>query len=278
MHSPLPSDGSEHIYEVFALRYASITRRSSENFVGGDPHDREGRLDYFVWVARSTSRTFVVDTGFSHRSAERRGRTFLCSPVQALERLGIQSPEVRDVVITHLHYDHAGGFDDFPNARFHLQDAEMSFASGRFMASEFFSKGYDVDDVTDAVRLAYGGRIVFHDGDAELAPGLSVHLIGGHTQGMQCVRVRTAVGWVVLASDASHFYENMGRQRPFPIVCDVCAMSNGWQRLRQLADHDDLVVPGHDPLVMQRYPAPNPALDGWAVRLDVWPKAFPQQP
>ena len=51
-------------YEVYAVRYATLARRASENFIGGDPHEDGSPLDYFVWLARSASRTFVVDTGF----------------------------------------------------------------------------------------------------------------------------------------------------------------------------------------------------------------------
>jgi glyoxylase-like metal-dependent hydrolase (beta-lactamase superfamily II) len=113
----------------------------------------------------------------------------------------------------------------------------------------------------------------FHDGDAELAPGISLHRIGGHTKGLQAVRVHTRAGWIVLASDASHLYANMQEERPFPAVFDVGEMIEGYRRLRELADAPDLIVPGHDPLVMKRYPAAGPGLDGIAVRLDQRPKA-----
>jgi glyoxylase-like metal-dependent hydrolase (beta-lactamase superfamily II) len=108
----------------------------------------------------------------------------------------------------------------------------------------------------------------FHDGDAEIAPGISVHLIGGHTMGMQAVRVKTRRGWLVLASDASHFYANMEEVRPFPIVWSVADMVEGYRKLRSLAESAAHIIPGHDPLVMQRHPAASKALEGIAVRLD----------
>jgi glyoxylase-like metal-dependent hydrolase (beta-lactamase superfamily II) len=125
-----------------------------------------------------------------------------------------------------------------------------------------------VDEVVAMVREVYKGRVRFHDGDAELAPGLSLHRIGGHTRGMQAVRIRTRVGWIVLASDASHLYANMNETRPFPIVYDVPRLVEGYRRLRELADAPGLVVPGHDPLVMRRYPSAGAGLEGIAVRLD----------
>ena len=264
---------NSNTYEVFAIRYASLSnRKASENFIGGDPHEAASDLDYYVWLARSPSRTFVVDTGFDAAVGARRGRKMITSPIEGLARLGVDAQGVMDVIITHLHYDHVGNFDLFPSATFHLQDDEMAFATGRHMSEKFFNQAYEVDEVVAMVREVYKGRVRFHDGDAELAPGLSLHRIGGHTKGMQAVRVHTRVGWIVLASDASHLYANMNETRPFPIVYDVPKMVAGYRRLRELADAPELIVPGHDPLVMRRYPAAGAGLEGIAVRLDHPPK------
>jgi len=118
------------------------------------------------------------------------------------------------------------------------------------------------------VRRVYAGRVRFHDGDGELAPGVTLHHVGGHTLGLQIVRVATRRGWVVLASDASHFYANMEQSRPFPIVYNVGDMVEGWRRAQALAESPAHVIPGHDPLVMERYPAPAAPLRGTVVRLD----------
>jgi glyoxylase-like metal-dependent hydrolase (beta-lactamase superfamily II) len=258
-------------YEVHAIRYATVARRSAENFIGGDPHEAGARMDYFVWLARSASRTLVIDTGFNAAAAQKRKREFLRSPAEGLRLLGVDAAAAEHVILTHLHYDHVGNFDLFPRARFHLQDSELSYATGRYMATEFFSYAYEVDEVVAMVRNVYAGRVEFHDGDAAIAPGISVHHIGGHTKGLQAVRVWTRVGWLVLASDASHYYANMGEGRPFPVVANVMEMVDGWRKLHTLVDDPRHIVPGHDPLVMQRYRAPSPSLEGIVVRLDAEP-------
>lgn len=258
-------------YEVYAIKYAHHARRASENFLGGVPHDAHDGpmpIDYFVWLIRGDGRDIVVDTGFSAATAARRQREHLRCPAEGLRLLGCDARAVKDVVITHLHYDHVGNFDLFPAASFHLQDDEMQYATGRYMAQPLFGGAFDVEDVVGMVRNAYAGRVRFHGGDAELVPGLSLHLIGGHTRGLQVVRVQTRRGAVVLASDASHLYANMEQVRPFPIVFDVGAMVDGYQRLRALADSPAHIIPGHDPLVLARYPAPSPALEGIVARLD----------
>jgi glyoxylase-like metal-dependent hydrolase (beta-lactamase superfamily II) len=167
-----------------------------------------------------------------------------------------------------MHYDHVGSLDAFPKASFHLQDREMSYATGRYMRHGRIRTPFDVENVVDMVRRVYDGRVEFHDGDAVLDSGLSLHLVGGHSHGLQFVRVYTARGWVVVASDAAHFYAHLETGNPFPLVFNVGEMLEGHRRCRALADSDDHVIPGHDPLVMARYPAPSRELEGVAVRLD----------
>ena len=259
-------------FNLFAVRYAHLAKRSAaENFIGADPHEEGSPLDYFVWVAQRSDRVFVVDTGFGDEQARLRQRTLLRQPADGVRALDIDPAKVEDVIITHLHYDHAGTLDAFPRARFHLQDKEMEFATGRCMCHPAMRHAFAVEDVTAVVRHLYAGRVAFHDGDAELCDGLSLHHIGGHTMGIQCVRVLTRRGWVVLASDTSHFYANMEEGRPFPIVYNVADMLDGHKRLQQLAASPRHIIPGHDPLVMKRYAAPARALEGVAVRLDSEP-------
>ncbi len=271
MQPDLAREAAPVPFEVYAIRYATVARRSAENFIGGDPHESGARMDYFIWLARRAAEVFVIDTGFNQAAALRRRREFLRSPAEGLRLLEVDAAMVADVIVTHLHYDHIGNFDLFPRARFHLQDRELAYATGRYMATEFFAAAYELDEVVSMVRHVYAGRVCFYDGDAQISSGLSIHLVGGHTQGLQVVRVWTRLGWLVLASDASHYAANMTEARPFPVVADVTAMVDGWRRLRELASAPRYIIPGHDPIVMQRYRPPSQALEGIAVRLDAEP-------
>ena len=258
-------------YEVYAIRYARRDGRRTAHFVGGDPHDAPMPMDYFVWLVRNADRTIVVDTGFSAATAVRRGRQFLRSAREGLALLGVRGAEVRDVVITHMHNDHAGTLPDFSGATFHIQDAEMAYVTGRHMGRALLQRPYELDDVTAMVRMVFDGRVAFHAGDDEIAPGVSLHHIGGHTPGLQSVRVFTERGWMVLASDASHYYEHFETGRVFPVTVNLADVIEGYARLHRLAESPRHIVPGHDPLVMQRYPVAAPGLEGIAVRLDVEP-------
>lgn len=259
-------------FELFALRYANHSgRKQAENYLGGDSHESGADLDYYVWVARRSDRLFVIDTGFDAQAARERRRTLLRRPDEALSLLGIDAAMVDRVILTHLHYDHAGTLGSFPRARFHVQDTEAAYATGRCMCHTPLRAPYSVDDVVGFVRCVYHGRVTFHDGTQEIEPGLTVHRTGGHTAGLQVVRVWTRRGWVVIASDATHLYGNFTTGRPFPILHDVADMMEGFRIIQELADSEDHVVPGHDPLVMRIYRPPSPELDGIAVRLDEAP-------
>jgi glyoxylase-like metal-dependent hydrolase (beta-lactamase superfamily II) len=262
---------TEPAYELFAIRYATREARRSDHFIGGDPHDGPMPMDYFMWLAKGEGRTFVIDTGFREEVAERRKRKFLRCPVEALALFDVDPNAVEDVILTHLHYDHVGNFDRFPRARFHLQERELAYATGKYMRYPRLAHSFEVEDVCGIVRLNYARRVFFYDGDAELAPGITIHAAGGHSAGLQFVRVRTARGFVVLASDVSHFYENMASQRPFTTAFHIGEMLEGFDRLLALAPDESHIVPGHDPLVMKLYPAPSPKLAGIAARLDVPP-------
>ncbi len=241
-------------WEVYALRYATLERRRSDNLIPRDPHDGPMPMDFYVWLLKSAGRALLIDTGFNAAAAKARQRNLLRCPIDALRVLGVDPDSIDDVVLTHLHYDHAGNLSKLPRARFHVQASEVEYATGRCMCHPVMRHAYSVDDVVDLVRNVYADRVVFHSGDARVAAGVELLLIGGHTRGLQSVRVHTARGWVVLASDASHYYENLERGRPFPIVYDVAAMLDGHRRLVALADSPQHLVPGHDPQVLERYP------------------------
>jgi|SRR5581483_5783415 len=254
-------------YELCAIRYATRDGMRRDHFLMGDPHDAPMPMDYFVWVARAAGRTVVIDTGFTRETADKRRREFLRCPVESLRMLGVDPEQVEDVIITHLHYDHAGNFERFARARIHLQEKEMLFAAGRHMRHRFLAHAYEVEDIVALVRANFDGRVRMHQAAAEVAPGLTIHPVGGHTPGMQFVRVHTRRGWVVLASDATHFYENLERGRPFPAVVNVPETFDAFERLIEAAPSPEHIVPGHDPIVMRKYKAPSRELEGIAVDL-----------
>ncbi len=259
-------------YEVFAIKYGERVGTRGTIFVHGDPHDAPLPMDYFVWVMRNQDRTVVLDIGFNQAEGERRGRSFLRCPTDGLKLIGVDAKAVEDVIISHMHYDHVGNLALFPNATFHIQDAEMAYVTGRAMTHRQLRHSFVLSEVVQMVTAVYGDRVVFHDGDEDIYPGISVHHIPGHTRGLQSVKVHTKRGWVVLASDAAHYYESITDGTPFLNHENLFLMLEGFRRLRKLASSEDHIVPGHDPDVLNLYAPPSPDLEGIVVQLDAPPK------
>jgi glyoxylase-like metal-dependent hydrolase (beta-lactamase superfamily II) len=274
---------AEPHYRVFAVRYGSNQRRRrAENIIfrgPGDDHDAPMPMDFFVWAVVAPhgpgpGGTVLVDTGSGPRAMTARGHDHLRSPAAALAALGIGAVDVTDVITTHMHWDHAGNIPDFPSARLHVQRAEMAHATGPSMCSGFLRRPYDAEQLAEWLAELYRGRVTFHQGDEEIAPGISVHHVGGHTPGMQVVRVSTARGQVVLASDAMHYYENLAAENPFPVLVNAIDYIEALRTVTRLADGPDHVIPGHDPRVLSRFPAASPDLaDAVALHLEPVPAA-----
>ena len=269
----MAQDNVSDTYEVYAIRYGHHDRQSPANYIGGDPHDVLEPLDYYVWAIVNPQATFVLDTGFDAAMARRRARTITKPIGEGLKAIGVDPDAVEQVIVSHLHFDHAGNYDLFPRARYHLQDCEMAYATGRCMCHQTLRMPFEADDVTAMVRKVFAGRVQFHDGISELAPGLSLHLVGGHSRGLQCVRVKTQRGFVVLAADAAHLYRHIDERLVYPIVDSVARVLEGYDLLDRLASSRRHIIPGHDPAVLTRYPAARAGLEGWVVRLDAEPRA-----
>ncbi|MEO0773204.1 MAG: N-acyl homoserine lactonase family protein [Pseudomonadota bacterium] len=259
-------------WEVYAIKYADRNARTrADSFQFDDNHDAPHAMDYFMWLLRRGDEVILVDTGYDEEEAAARGRPIRLNPVEALAPFGITPEAVAHVIVTHLHYDHAGGLHLFPNATLHMQAAEMAFATGPCMCHDTLRAPFTAGHVCEAVRRLYSGKVRFYKGDAEVAEGVTVHCIGGHSRGLQAVRVRTQAGWMVLASDAAHYYENVFSGKPFPIVVDLEDMQDGFETLKRLASAPGLIVPGHDPLVRRYFPED---LAPFVHRLDVGPNGF----
>ncbi|MCE2491696.1 MAG: N-acyl homoserine lactonase family protein [Alphaproteobacteria bacterium] len=260
-------------FEVFGIRYARHEGWPIPVYFERTSGRDTMVMDFFCWVAIGPERTVFIDTGFDADEGRFRGHEFLRCPADTLSELGADTTRATDLVLTHLHYDHAGNLDKFPSATLHLQEKEIAFVTGRRMNTRNFRRAYQSDHIELVLRAIYDRRATLYDGDSEITPGLSIHRVGGHTMGMQVVRVFTKRGWVALASDAIHYYEELERSVPWTNAVDIDEMIHAHDILRDIAESTDHIVAAHDPKVLRQYPAPTADLEGFAVRLDVEPRA-----
>ena len=239
-------------YRAYAIRYGHRDAVPAHEAFHRPHAAPSAGMDYFVWLITDGQTNIVVDTGFGEAEGTRRGREFLRSPDRGLAELGVDAASVEHVVLTHFHYDHIGGVALFPNATFHVQEREMRFYTGPGGALPVIRESIHVPDVLALVELNYLGRVHFVEGDAQIVPGVWAHQASGHTPGMQFVSLATSRGRAVLTSDASHYYANIEEGNVFNTFVDLAGVLRGHQRIRELAAAPELIVPGHDPLVLER--------------------------
>jgi glyoxylase-like metal-dependent hydrolase (beta-lactamase superfamily II) len=199
----------------------------------------------------------LVDTSFLsvERTWRIRRRKITRAPSQellaALAAAGAHPDEITTVILTHLHYDHAGNNRLFPKARFFVQREELRYALAptTFDATAYFAPSLGI--TPDYL----GTKFELLDGDAEIADGVRVITTPGHTPGHQSVIVSTAGGRYCVAGDAVMWYENMEKRIPPGIHTSMIDCMGSLERIAREADH---VLPGHEPKVFARQPARFP--------------------
>jgi len=250
--------GLSSTYEVLAVRYASRQTTARDVFLNyqvyGEP-DRAVTMDYFFWVLRNAERTIVVDTGYSADAAVTRVRPVLMTTRQALQAAHVDPPTVERVVLTHAHFDHIGGVDLFDSSEVVMTRAEYDFWRSPLATRHQFVHHVERADLDHLEKVIADGRMTLAGAaSSTVAPGVELLQLGGHTPGQAVVVVRTARGDVVLASDAMHYYEEIELDRPFNVVTDLAAMYRGFDQLTEMGEQGAILVAGHDPAVMTRFP------------------------
>jgi len=253
---------SKPAYEVFAIRYATLPDFPVAELVAGADPARKLDIAMMIWLLRGNGRNILVDSGFyrDHFFSEWKVSDFI-KPSDALQPLGVKPDDITDVIITHMHWDHADGMDLFLKARIWIQKDELQYYAGEAWQSKDTHGGIDPDDVLTLVRLNTEGRVGLVDGDGqEIIPGVTCYTGGRHTYASQYVGVNTAAGTVVLASDNMYLYENLEKHVPIAATLDAVSNLRAQDRMKQIAANPKLIVPGHDPAVMTKFPLVAPGV------------------
>jgi glyoxylase-like metal-dependent hydrolase (beta-lactamase superfamily II) len=236
-------------YKIYTLYYGKRDATTADYFLDDTANIPIG-MGYYLWVATNGEHTVVIDLGYHEDVGEQRGRTLVRRPAELLDKIGVDPKSVQHAIVTHMHWDHVGGYALFPHARFYLQERELHFWTGARMAE--WQSSLEEEELVAVVRLHFRGRLGLCDGTQEIVPGITVHHVGGHTMGSQIVQVETGRGTAVVASDAAKLYRNFKEDIPQPRSHSVPDQISGYQLIKRLASKEDLIIPGHDPEAMRR--------------------------
>jgi glyoxylase-like metal-dependent hydrolase (beta-lactamase superfamily II) len=242
-------------YEVYAIKYAGPFTSSGAFLMWLKDWEKVEKRNYYLWCIKGAGETIIIDAGVSPDLARERKLAGYISPVEVLSRIDVDANEVRRVIITHLHWDHANGASLFPKATFYVQEGEYDFwlRDPVAMRPPF---AHLSDETSKAYLACLEGthRLTLLRGDQEILPGIGCLLAPGHSVGLQAVAVNTAKGTAVLGSDCAHLFRNYHEDWPTALIVDLVEWMRTYDNLRSRVSSTDLLFPGHDPLMSEDYP------------------------
>lgn len=243
-------------YEIYAIRYAELPDFPVAGLVKGADPARKMDIAMAVWLVKGNGRNILVDSGFYRDQFFKQWKVKdFIKPSEAVAQAGVKPEEITDVIITHMHWDHADGMDLFPKARIWIQKEEYTYYTGEAWQQKNTHGGIDRDDVLTIVKLNMEGRVSLVNGDAqEIIPGIICYTGGKHTWQSQYVSVNSKAGNVVLASDNMYLYENLEKHVPIAATLDADSNLHAQNRMKQIAANPKFIIPGHDPAMFERFP------------------------
>ena len=253
---------SSSAWEVLVVRHGTLLTTRGAMFQHPDDPGAAQRIDYYFWVLRSRDETLLIDTGSSADAMRERGRTVTVAPSRVLGALGIGAEWAGTVVLTHAHWDHTGHLAELRSARVVMARSEFDFWHSPESEEPAVRALADERDLEVIDRVSAEGRLslVAPGADGyELRPGVRLLPAPGHTPGQLMVEVDTAVGPVLVTSDAVHFDEELARRTPFRHMVDVVSAHRSYDAIADRQEAPDggrraIVVPGHEPGLLDHYP------------------------
>ena len=266
-------------YSIWALDYAAVKSFPQSVMLYGPQYHGVRNLPYAYVLIKGRGEVILVDTGYDHKEygkhlADLYGVSNWHSPAEVLAECGVTPADVTTVLITHAHFDHMGGLDLFPNAKFYIQKRELDkwvWALTLGPEFRFLVGAADPADIIKATRLARDGRMIVVDGDREdVLPGIDLHLAADtHTYGSMYVTVRndgaraSADSWI-FAGDLIYTYDNLtglDEKDPHlvPIGLAVGSQSNllftSAEMLKAVGGEHKRVIPVHEDRLKHVFPS-----------------------
>jgi N-acyl homoserine lactone hydrolase len=251
------------MYSIKAIKYCEQSTPGPEMYLFSHWDQWIDVYFYFFILRGQDGRICLVDTGVRDvdeinpgviAGVGERGRFRMDMQTEniplLLEKEGIDPDTVEYVFLTHLHYDHCSNVRLFPNAKYVVNKRgwlqTMACDIPEMRPHPVFPR-----DVIGYLSGEARDRLILAEEDQEIIPGISCFYTGGHTLCGQAVKVRTKSGNVILAGDVAFLYGNFERNHPVGLITNVQECYQAMNRIRREAD---IIIPGHDPEILSRYP------------------------
>ena len=250
-------------YTIEAIRYGTLSQFRVASLVIGAPPEERLDIAMVIWLIRGDGRTILLDSGFYREDRMRPNLVDYIRPDDAVRLAGIEPEDVTDIILSHAHWDHAGGVSLFPNATVWIQRDEYTYYTGDAWQEGGRRQG-DREDMLHLVERNMDGQVRLIDGDdREILPGIRVYTGARHTYASQYVRVDGRTPFV-LASDNCYLYRNLETGMPVATFSPEDRPANvaAFERMKELAGSIERVIPGHDPAQFERFPT-----DGRVARI-----------
>jgi glyoxylase-like metal-dependent hydrolase (beta-lactamase superfamily II) len=246
--------------EVLALEYG--TSVFDEHYLIEGGRRQAVPFSWYTFLVRSDARRILVDSGFvSPGLARRFGVTLRGSVDEMLAQVGVAPDEVTDLVVTHGHWDHAGGIGRFPRATVWISETELELMRSGVSEERPWNGGYRFEDLAGIRAVRESGRLRLVRGPTSITQGVRLVPTGGHTPGMLSVVVSAeGAPRLVLAGDNAYLYRNLEQRRPISQAARAAGASDALPAIRALAGERAAIVPGHDPEIARRFERVAPGI------------------
>ena len=166
-----------------------------------------------------------------------------------LKKEGLKPEEINYVILTHLHIDHIGGLNLFPNAKIIFSRIGWSyFHSTRF--SSMALRGQIPEYILKYILFDAKDRIYLNDTEEEILPGIFVYWVGGHPKCSQIINIKTEIGNIVFCGDVVGAYRNLEENIPIALIQNLEETLIAMEKIKKIGN---IIIPGHDPEILKRF-------------------------